>query len=100
MLRASLVAACAVTTVALPTQTFEPPTILKANDSPIGHVLNGRERYYPSPALHDVDGDGVKDLVIGDLFGNLTWCRGGKDGWGEEKTLNGADGKPLKFNNW
>lgn len=100
MLKASLLAACAVAAVALPAQTFEPPTLLKAGDKAIGYELNGRERLYPSPVLHDVDADGARDLVIADLFGNLTWCKGGKEGWGEEKLLNGADGKPLKFSNW
>lgn len=100
MLRASLLWACALGAMSLPAQTFDAPKMLKAGDAPIGHLLNKRERLYPSPALHDLDGDGVKDLVIGDLFGSLTWCKGGKEGFGEEKTLMAADGKPLKFSNW
>lgn len=100
MVRVSFLWACALCATALAAQSFEAPKMLKAGDSPIGHELNKRERLYPSPALHDLDGDGIKDLVIGDLFGNLTWCKGGKEGFGEEKQLMAQDGKPLKFSNW
>src|SRR5262245_55591646 len=100
MLRASLFWVCALGAMALPAQTFDAPKMLKTGDTPIGNTLNKRERIYPSPALYDIDADGVKDLVIGDLFGNLTWCKGGKESFGEEKILNAADGQPLKFHNW
>jgi hypothetical protein len=100
MLRAFVLGACVAGAASLPAQEFETPVKQQAGDKAIGHQLNGRERLYPSPTLHDMDADGSLDLVIADLFGNLTWCKGGKEGWGEEKVVNGADGKPLKFSNW
>lgn len=100
MLRATLLGSCATLAVALPAQTFEAPVRLQSGETFLGAALNKRDRLYPSPALHDVDGDGKADLVIGDLFGNLTVAKRTKDGWAEETNLMGADGKPLKFNNW
>jgi len=100
MLRATLLGACAILAVALPAQTFEAPVRLQSGESFLGSTLNKRDRLYPSPALHDIDGDGKADLVIGDLFGNLTVAKRTKDGWGTEEPLKATDGKPLKFNNW
>jgi len=100
MLRATLLGACAAAAIALPAQEYETPIQLKVGDKAVGYELSGRERLYPSPVLHDVDADGTRDLVIADLFGNLTWCKGGKEGFGTEEVFNGADGKPLKFSNW
>lgn len=100
MLHVSLFLACALGALTLPAQAFEAPKMLKAGEEPLGHLLNKRERLFPSPALYDLDGDGFKDLVIGDLFGNLTVSKGGKEGFGAETLLTAADGKPLKFNNW
>ena len=57
---------------------------------------------YPTPVLHDVDGDGALEMVIGDLPGNLWVCEkaeGGPMEWSEPKALEGPDG-PLKFDNW
>lgn len=95
-----LIGACALAGASLPAQTFDAPVQVKAGDSFVGHQLNKADRLYPSPALHDLDGDGKLDMVIGDLRGTLTVTTRTKDGWGEEKVLNGADGKPLKFSNW
>lgn len=100
MMKPILAAACALAATALTAQTFEAPVQLKAGDAPLGHKLGTADRLYPSPALHDLDGDGKIEMVIGDLRGSLTVSTRTKDGWGEEKTLNGADGKPLKFSNW
>ena len=100
MLRATCMLACATLAVALPAQTFEAPVRLQSGETFLGATLNKRDRLYPSPALHDIDADGKADLVIGDLFGNLTLAKRTKDGWGEESTLMAADGKPLKFSNW
>lgn len=57
---------------------------------------------YPSPAFHDLDGDGVKDLVIGDLVGRLFHCgpvEGDDTSFGAMGRLE-ANGEPLELNNW
>lgn len=79
---------------------FADPIRIQAGDKDLG-----AGRLYPSPTMHDVDGDGVRDLVIGDLFGKVTWARGIKGtgasvSFEAEKPLNAANGKPLKFHNW
>ncbi len=79
--------------------TFADPVRLMAGDQPMG-----AGRLYPSPALVDLDGDGVAEMVIGDLRGVLTVSKRipGEDTtlWSEAEPLEGADGEPLKFHNW
>ena len=67
----------------------------------VGEKFLGEKRYYPSPVLYDVDGDGVKEIVVGDLFGKVT-VASGKPGLSLaiEKPMMDRDGKPLKFHNW
>lgn len=78
---------------------FAAPVRLMAGDQPMG-----QGRLYPSPSLFDLDGDGVAEMVIGDLFGRLTVSKriAGEDTtvWTAPEPLQGADGKPLKFSNW
>jgi len=78
---------------------FAPPVRLMAGDAPMG-----KGRLFPSPALYDLDGDGVAELVLGDLIGKLTVCKrqSGDEprGWTEATPLNGANGEALKFHNW
>jgi hypothetical protein len=50
--------------------------------------------------LHDVDGDGRRDIVVGDLMGSVTVALRTDDGFAAEKPLQDRDGKPLKFHNW
>ena len=50
-----------------------------------------------------MDGDGLEDLVIGDLFGKVTWARqlgGDAVRFGPEQPMLAANEKPLKFDNW
>ena len=79
---------------------FAPPVRLKAGDA-----FLGEKRLYPSPVLHDLDGDGRIDVVVGDLIGVLTVApRGnaadGAPSYGPETKVLAADGKPLDFDNW
>lgn len=78
---------------------FAEPVRLFAGDAPMG-----QGRMYPSPALYDLDGDGVDELILGDLFGALTVCRRQpgdlQRGWSEASALDGASGEPLRFDNW
>lgn len=78
---------------------FAPPVRLLAGDAPMGEG-----RLYPSPALYDLDGDGVDELILGDLRGVLTVSKrrtgDGPQGWSEASALKGAGGDDLKFHNW
>ena len=70
-----------------------------------GEAMLGAGRLYPSPAFHDVDGDGNADIVVGDLFGKLTVASAlltedGSIAWSEERPLQNREGKDLKFHNW
>jgi hypothetical protein len=82
-----------------PAEPFAPPVRVQA-----GKKLAGEQRYYPSPVLHDVNGDGRLDIVVGDLVGNLTVAlrtdAGGPPTYAAETALQSADGKALKFHNW
>jgi hypothetical protein len=88
--------------------TFAPPVRLKAGDEFLGHKdpfdQNGkRERLYPSPVWHDLDGDKLADLVVGDLRGYLSVAKrrpGTPATYGPEEKVLGADGKELKLHNW
>ena len=78
---------------------FAAPVRIRAGDA-----FLGEERLYPSPVLHDVDGDGLADIVVGDLFGKVTVARRlaakSPAAFGAEKPINDRDGKPLRFHNW
>lgn len=78
---------------------FDEPVRLKAGDA-----FMGDKRLYPSPVVHDVDGDGVPDVVVGDLRGLLTVAPGERTAsgirFGAEKPILDHEGKDLKFHNW
>ncbi len=79
--------------------TFAPPVKLLAGAKGLGE-----NRLFPSPALHDMDGDGLADLVIGDLLGHLTVAlrqRGaGAPKFAAETKVMANDGSELDFANW
>ena len=86
----------AASTLAQDDAGFASPRLLKA-----GVELVGKGRHYPSPVMHDVDRDGLSDVVIGDLMGRVTWAKAIERGrFASEQKLLGADGKRLKFSNW
>ena len=78
---------------------FAAPVRIKAGDK-----FLGEGRLYPSPVFHDVDGDKLPDIVIGDLFGKVTVaCRTTEKDvvrFTAEKDVKDRDGQPLKFHNW
>tara|TARA_R110002073_G_scaffold293605_2_gene459231 strand:- start:65 stop:385 length:321 start_codon:yes stop_codon:yes gene_type:complete len=75
---------------------FKEPVRLKAGDK-----LLGEGRLYPSPAAHDLNGDGRFDIVVGDLRGHLTFALQQPDGtFSSEQKLKDANGKVLDFGNW
>jgi hypothetical protein len=82
-----------------PLTRFAAPVLLQA-----GEKLMGARRLYPSPALHDLNGDGLADVVLGDLPGRITAAlRLAGDGparFGPDEPLLAQDGKPLDFQNW
>ena len=79
--------------------TFATPTRLKAGDS-----LLGEKRLFPSPVFHDIDGDGLQDIVVGDLIGRMTVALrkpgAGPATFGAETKLMDVDGKQIDFHNW
>ena len=92
----------ALTSAALTTHAFaqgvhfKDPVRLNAGDK-----MLGKGRMYPSPAAHDLNGDGRFDIVIGDLRGHLTFALQQPDGtFASEQKLKDANGKVLDFGNW
>ncbi len=78
---------------------FAPPVRLSAGDK-----LLGAHRLFPSPVFHDMNGDGLPDLVVGDLIGKLSVALRvpGADprAFAPETELQAADGKAIDFHNW
>ncbi len=81
-----------------PPPSFAAPVRLQAGKKGLGE-----NRMYPSPVLQDMNGDGLADIVVGDLRGRLTVAlreRGEGFRFGAEADLLGRDGKALDFGNW
>ena len=76
---------------------FAPPVQLTAGGKNHTGIL------YPSPTLYDVDGDGARELLIGEIFGTITVSDRAEDGaataWTKARPMK-VDGKPIKLNNW
>ena len=83
---------------ALAQAEFDAPVRITAGGDNFSEVL------YPSPVLFDVNEDGQRDLVIGDLWGRLLIAQrlsgDPSAGWGPAANINATDGQPIKFSNW
>ncbi|MCA8976396.1 MAG: VCBS repeat-containing protein, partial [Planctomycetes bacterium] len=81
------------------TTTFAAPVRLMAGDK-----FMGEGRLYPSPAFHDLNGDGLLDVVIGDLPGRITIALrkpgNGTPTFAAETKMKALDGKDIDFHNW
>jgi hypothetical protein len=98
-----LIAALAITSAATSVgraddPQFEQPVEITAGGKTYVQVL------YPSPVLYDVNGDGKRDLIIGDLQGYLQFAErdssGASTNWSTSKMMQDANGKDIKFSNW
>ena len=96
----TLIALAAMATTGIPGDSVE-------FEKPIEITAGGKtfvETLYPSPALYDLNGDGVDELIVGDLRGYLQKAtRESGDiasGWGKATNIKTADGKDLNFSNW
>ena len=79
--------------------TFAAPVRIQA-----GEGFLGQGRLYPSPVFQDMNGDGLLDLVVGDLRGLLTKAHRipgeGPPRFEKDVALLDDQGGPLKFDNW
>ncbi|GAB4548968.1 MAG: hypothetical protein Tsb0013_09920 [Phycisphaerales bacterium] len=76
------------------TVSFEAPVEIKCGDRTFVQTV------YPSPAVFDLDKDGIDELFIGDLFGFIQTAERDGAGWGKATKMKDKGGNDLKFDNW
>ncbi len=76
---------------------FARPVQLEANGEPMADIT------YPSPTLFDLNGDGKRELVIGDMFGLVRSSKSKTDElgleWSALSPLKDRKGM-MRLNNW
>ena len=96
------VASCAFAQVEMaPDANFKTPVEVLTGETTFSKVI------YPSPVLIDIDNDGIRELVVGDLFGHIVAAKPASagevvdpaSGWLGAENLKVGD-KNLKLNNW
>lgn len=96
-----LLATTALSAAAAPAQTFSfaPPARILAGENLLGDGLP-----FPSPTIGDLDGDGVLDVLIGDVSGNISVASGkrvdGRLSFGPERRLEAGKAGLLAFPNF
>ena len=58
---------------------------------------------HAGPMLHDIDGDGIQDLIVGNFIGNFQIYRNtgsSREPVFESRGLLKADGETAKIHNW
>ncbi|HEX5053898.1 MAG TPA: hypothetical protein VFZ65_19120 [Planctomycetota bacterium] len=89
----------ATATATAQSPTFAAPVRLMAGDK-----FLGENRLFPSPVYHDLDGDGLFDVVVGDLPGRLTVARrlpgDGPPKFAAETKVLAANGAQVDLKNW
>lgn len=90
--------------LAKPASFAEPLSFARPVRLQNGNDYLGATRQYPSPVLRDMDGDGLADLVLGDLNGrisvSLRRAGDGPTSFGPESPIAASDGSELAFTNW
>jgi len=83
-----------------PAATFEPPVRLKAGDA---FIDTGADIAYSGLSVFDLDGDGKRDLLVGNFRGHVQVFRNVGDDAArrfEAKGFLEADGKVVEIPNW
>jgi len=98
LLAAALAAAGSASAQRLATPGFAEPVRVH-----LGQRYFGEGHRLPAPVVHDANGDGRADIVIGDLAGRLATAerqRGDELAFVGGRPISDTTGRPLRFHNW